>query len=177
MGISIVEKHIVSIFFHPQIIQSMSQYRQRLRHIQGNSLLYTDRLGRELSQMVIEYVHKHPIRQLMHTSMSTLRDWISHNKMYVLSSNCGVVDVTNSRILTLDFILIEKPTPTQSTCLTLCTVVKNPFIPESDLRRIEKHTQKLHSIVSGSYDLRCRSVLLVCDGNRRFTETWIGVGD
>jgi hypothetical protein len=172
IGISIAETHVVSISFHPQIIPSERMHQQRLRHRKVNNILVRDRLGRELPDMSIEYAHTHPTNRLMHSSMSTLRDWISHNKMHVINENCGVVDVTNTRILAVDLILIEKATSMQSTCLILCTVVRNPHVSESNLRRIQKHAQKLHSIVNGSYHLRCRSVLLVCDTNLRFSETW-----
>ena len=164
MDLSITERSIVKLFFHPRIIRQLDKY-------------FASTL-RKSSHRRIEFACTHPnsLRQRMCTNgHAKMFQWMRDNNLHVVTGNCGVVDMDDARVLALDMILAHPPghaINADDPQLTMCTVVLNARASPTDIRRAHDHTREIHSLVNNIYLIRCRSVLLTWGVDKTFSEVW-----
>jgi hypothetical protein len=165
MNLSKTERNIMKLFFHPRLIKYLDKYiKSMVRHPSPHR------------HVEFACKHSHSARQHMcENGHLQLREWMRELNLHIVTGNCGVIDINNTRVLALDMILAHPPgneSTTSNSTLTLCTVVLNAHASSVEIRRAHHHTQKLHSLMNTFYLPRCRSVLLVWNVDETFTEVW-----
>jgi hypothetical protein len=166
MSITCIEKHIATFIFHPRLVPHLR------RPVRGGTNTAVDRFGKTLDHARVEFAHVIP-RTVPRALHPALVRWIDQHNLIMVTSDCGVIDICNSRVLAIDMLFASVDSSATGPPLTLCTIIINPRPSARKLHAAQMHAERVQTLVNDTYHIHCNSVVLVWGPDHRINDIWL----
>lgn len=169
MNIPDSETEIIAVLFHPQIIRAI----ERKVSVCGNVL---SPIGFTKTLKRVNFACSLPVEEFGESIRLQMSKWLRQKRMNVICSNFGVTRCGEVEADGTDLLVVHKPSFRKSDkvekIFTVCTIVHASATMDVILHA-HTHAKKLQHILSVTYNVRCRSVVLLCSPNGKVSETWV----
>jgi hypothetical protein len=170
MDIPSHESQIISILFHPRIVKYIH------RKV-GSCGTVMEQIGTTPSHRSVKFAYTLPVGDDADIMKSHVVHWLLKNNMHVICTNVGVVETDDSRIIGIDMLITHEPKFTPSleggVVITACTLMLYPQATSEEISDVYAHTQRIQEMLSVSYNISCRSVVLHWGVNGKLSERWL----
>jgi hypothetical protein len=170
MDIAEAESQIISILFHPRICRSV-------KRMVGECGTVMEQTGETLTHRRVKFAYTLPIGDAADATRCRVVHWLKKKRMHIVCSNFGVVNENESEILGSDLLVAYDHSLRQSSSrnriLTICTLMLHSNSTPEEISDSLAHTRRLQHMLSVSYNIYCRSVVILCGENGEICESWI----
>jgi hypothetical protein len=166
----LTELQIIPFLFHPRVVKCVT----RKLGICGTVM---EKTGKTPSHRIVKFAFTLPIGNVADTIRSHVLHWLRMKRMYMVCSNFGVIDENDAHILGSDILLAHEPSLKRSNrrdaVLTMCTLVLHSNATRQEVLHAHEHARRLQHLLCVSYNIRCRSVVLIWGLNEKLSESWL----
>ena len=169
MNICDTETQIIVALFHPKILRSIDRVS-----VCGNLL---NQIGHTKTQKRVNFACSIPVKEFGESLRLQVSQWLRKKRMHVIFSNFGIIKGGEVDALGTDLLLVHEPscrrTGNSDKIFTVCTIVHSSAISKKAILHAHAHAEQIQDIMCMTYNIRCRSVVLLCAPNGKVSESWL----
>jgi hypothetical protein len=156
--------------FHPRIVRHVT----RKLGVCGTVM---EKIGKTPSLRSVKFACTLPIGDGADIIRSQVLHWLRMKRMRIICSNFGIIDEIDAHVIGSDILVIHEPSCRWSnrpdTVLTVCTLLLHSNATILEIFNAHEHARRLQHLLCVSYNIRCRSVVLIWGLNEKLSESWL----